>query len=126
MHRDPIWGWPATQAYLETNSFSEFIRHPVLAWEPGMKPQAVWIIDPEGKVLVDFIGRVEAIEKDFAFVLDQVGLGSVPLQVCNKSQRKDRQPPEITDGDYAYLGRVFEHDFQVMNYDPALRVGDKS
>ena len=69
-----------------------------------------------------FIGQVESIEKDFSFVLDQVGLDSVPLQVYNKSQRKDRQLPEITDGDYAYLGKLFEGDFQILNYDPALRI----
>ena len=122
IHRDPIWNWPATRAYMETNSFSEFIRHPILVWEPGMKPQIEWLLDQDGNIMVDFIGQVESIESDFAFVLDQVGLDSVPLQVYNKSQRKDRQPPEITDGDYAYLGKVFEGDFQVLNYDPALRI----
>ena len=122
IHWAPIWNWSATRAYLDTNSFSEFIRHPILVWEPGMKPQSEWLLDQDGNVMVDFIGQVESIEKDFAFVLDQVGLDSAPLQVYNKSQRKDRQPPEITEADYTYLGKVFEHDFQVLNYDPALRI----
>ena len=124
IHRDPIWTWPATRAYLETKTFSEFIRHPILAREPGMKPQVEWILDQNGRVLVDFIGKVETIQEDFQTVLERVGLKAISLEVYNKSRRDQKRKPQITEEDYHHLENIFQEDFTLLDYDPTLRIGE--
>jgi len=122
INRDPVWNWPATTAYLETKNFSEFIRHPNLIWEPGMKPQVDWLLDQDGQMLVDFIGKVESINEDFKQVMDQIGLDPIPLKKLNQSRPPERNIPKINEDDYQYLAKHFEQDFKVLDYDPSYRI----
>ena len=122
INRDPVWNWPATTAFLETRNFSEFIRHPNLAWEPGMKPQVDWLHDQDGKMLVDFVGKVENINNDYLEVQQRIGLVPVPLQVLNRSRQPDRGLPVVTEEDYQYLYDTFRIDFETLNYDPDLKI----
>jgi len=120
--KDPVWNWPATKAYLESRTFSEFIRHPSLVWEPGMKPQTDWILDYEGNQLLDYIGKVESIRVDFNHVLKQIDLKPLTLKTLNQSRTPERIIPEITEDDYHFLAEYFEEDFKLLDYDPAYRI----
>ena len=51
-----------------------------------LRPQLYWIQDGRGKIPLDFIGRYENVEKDFAQVCDVLGL-------------KDKTLPDLLPGD---------------------------
>jgi hypothetical protein len=66
-------------------TFLDFVKKPV-----GIQniPMLKWITNKKGKVLVDFIGRVETYQDDFNFVCDRL---EIPRQVAphiNKSEHK--------------------------------------
>jgi hypothetical protein len=48
-------------------------------------PQAEYLYDEEGTLLVDFVGRFERIAADFAEATEQMGLGRLDLPHKNKS-----------------------------------------
>lgn len=54
------------QAYREEN--------PAFYDQPQMfMPQSNWISDPDGRIIVDFVGRFENIQADFAHVASKIG-----------------------------------------------------
>lgn len=50
-------------------------------------PQYKFVTDENGELIVDFIGRLEAIEHDFSVVANRVGLERYELPHINKSVR---------------------------------------
>lgn len=112
-----LWRWPATRAYLATRSFSEFIRHPELQPDPGMRSQADWLCDGDGRLMVDFVGKVENIDTDYATVAERAGLGIESLTTHNRSGRGSWRE-HVSDADYEYLYDVYRRDFELFGYDP--------
>lgn len=51
-------------------------------------PQAAWVADDEGVVLVDFLARLEQMEQDWDLICRRVGT-SVPLPHDKKTERGD-------------------------------------
>jgi len=124
--RDPVWQWPATRAFLETRSFSEWIRSPLLLGrELGLKPQTKWIVDRDKNVIVDFVGKTEDLKADFDKIAARVGLESIALETHNpsgKPQKKERNEYFRSEDDYEYLYQLFQQDFEVFGYDSGLRL----
>ncbi|MBZ0123955.1 MAG: sulfotransferase family protein [Roseovarius sp.] len=94
--------------------FDEFLER--FAADPQLKPQTEFICDEDGAVLVDFIGRFENLNRDFATVCDRLGLDRIAL------------PHEIRGpgGDYrtAYsaagrdlVARLFAEEIALLGYD---------
>jgi hypothetical protein len=108
--------WPAMKAFLATNSFSEFIRYPSVMATRGMQPQSDFLSDPEGKVMVDFVGKFERLEQDMATVQEAIGLPRQALSLTNSS-RHGSAKPQPTREDLAYLAKQFEDDFTRFDYD---------
>jgi hypothetical protein len=102
-------------AYRETSSFSEFIRHPRALDDQAMSPQSSFLSDAAGASLVDFVGRVEHIEKDFGEICRRIGLGDVPLGQANKSIRM-LSDEEVSKDDREYLHRLFSVDYERFGY----------
>ncbi len=108
--------WPAVRAYSTTDSFAEFIRHPLIADSHDMHDQANAICDPEGKILVDFVAHFERIDEDFRQIQQAIGLPCESLVRTNVSTA--RGGPTVVDReDEEYLGRVFRRDFDLFGYD---------
>lgn len=108
--------WPAVQAYSATDSFAEFIRHPLMTGSHDMDDQADAICDPEGRILVDFVAHFERIDEDFRRIQQTIGLPRESLIRTNVSASRDG-PPIVTREDEEYLGRVFRRDFDLFGYD---------
>jgi Sulfotransferase family len=107
--------WPAVQAYSATDSFAEFIRHPLIADSHDMHDQANVICDPEGRILVDFVAHFEQIDEDFRQIQQAIGLPCHVLTRTNvSSSGHDR--PVVTQEDEEYLGGVFRRDFDLFGY----------
>jgi hypothetical protein len=50
--------------------------------------QLDWFVDPNGKLLADFIGKFERLEEDWAFVAHKLGLTeTLPHQRVNPRER---------------------------------------
>jgi hypothetical protein len=84
----------------------------VLFW-----PQNTFLVDGEGKLLTDYIGRVETMQQSFEFIASKIGVPAVQLQKVNATERsayRDYYDQELIDGVaklYADDLRLFEYDF---------------
>ena len=47
-----------------------------------------WIAE-NGSVIVDYVGKVETIERDWQRICERLGIESIPLPFINRSKRKD-------------------------------------
>ena len=81
----PVWSWPATDAFLQSKSFSEFIRHEKFLTSISGQPQADWVCDETASCIVDFVGRCEHLEETVKTITMQIGLTAGPLGVQNTS-----------------------------------------
>lgn len=52
--------------------------------------QSPYVFDPDGKQLVDFVGRFENIEKDFSYICQRIGL-NLRLPTLNATSRRPYQ-----------------------------------
>ena len=103
--------WQVMEAFVETDSFSEFIRHPGTSRTPGLWPQTRFVTGWKGQVLLDEIGRFESLDADFARVTSHLGLDVGPLPRVNVSThgsapgglRSSGKRVEVTAEDRAYL-----------------------
>lgn len=120
-YQSGIWRWPGITAYLESGNFSAFIRHERFSKIAAMKPQYQSTVDDDGKMIVDFIGKVETIEQDFQKVMQRIGLPELNLMKKNKSKSMPLQDYSIKESDYEYLYKLFERDFALFDYDPKYR-----
>lgn len=50
-------------------------------------PQAEYVQDTEGRLLVDFVGRFESLERDFGIACERLGLPAAKLPHVNNSKR---------------------------------------
>lgn len=55
-----------------------------LVWHHG--PQIYWVSDEKGNLIVDFIGRFESLNEDFAYICGRLGLKKKILPHINKSK----------------------------------------
>jgi chondroitin 4-sulfotransferase 11 len=53
---------------------------------PHFQPQAVWLCDNRGKLLADFIGRYESLQRDASVICTRLGLSFRNLPVLNASK----------------------------------------
>lgn len=109
--------WPGMKAFRAVESFSEFIRHPLLEQARGMPPQSESLCDTNGVVIVDFVGRFERLEEDFRHVQERIGLGPRLLQWENSARAVALPRAEVTDDDRAYLADRFSQDFERFGYE---------
>jgi hypothetical protein len=52
------------------------------------RDQMSWLADNDGRVLVDFVGKVEQLDIDFGKVCDEIGLPRTALPRVNRSNHK--------------------------------------
>lgn len=108
-----VWDWGSVQANLDSNSFSEYIRHPKLKNDPAFQLQFNFISNEEGDLMVDFVGKFEDFEKDVNKILENLGLKlSIPHK--NKSSQTDIN---ITDEDRNYIADLFKTDYEMFGYE---------
>ena len=112
---DPV-NWPAMRAFVATDSFSSFLRYPGLSNERGMRPQSDFLCDPDGKIIVDFVGRFENLDVDMAKVQDTLGLPNKSLTRSNTSKENHYGTPKPSADDLDYLSNLFREDFERFGY----------
>ena len=109
------WGW--VSAYLESRSFSEYIRNPRLLQDPVALPMYDYLT-ADGELIVDFVGRHESLDQDFGLVCEQIGL---PRSVPRKHNTSEPSAPLSAyyagDEDYEWVYEQYEQDFVRFEYD---------
>ena len=56
----------------EDITFSDFVTYHANQW--ALRPQIDWIVNAEGKVIVDYVGKFENLEYDFKVICEHLGL----------------------------------------------------
>jgi len=88
----------------------------ILTW-PHFKPQYRFICDVHDHVLVDFIGRYENLEQDFAIVAQKLQINA-ELQYRNRGQHRRRKyHTYYTEETKNIVAEVYERDFTILEYD---------
>ena len=118
-----VWKWPATEAFLKTGSFSEFIRHEQFRSSRAGKPQVDWVCDDDGRCILDLVGRFEELPACIETIASRLGLGPVRLGRHNESSSDEPPAGHFRDeDDYRYLHELHRRDFEQFGYDPGLRL----
>lgn len=117
------WKDGPNHALAESLGFEDFIASPELrdgAVEIA-RPQAHWLTDAEGRLLdgIDFIGRVERFDEDFAFVLSTIARRPTPY----RSEKRENASADVSEWESAMTPRaqaavedLFAADFALFGY----------
>ncbi len=80
------------------------------------RPQFEQLVDFDGNLLVDFVGRYEQLSEDFQFVLDRVAIQGVKLPHKRQSQRPRDYRQSYTDRMAEQVEKHFAVDIAAFNY----------
>jgi hypothetical protein len=103
-----------------TMSFDSFVEAVVQIPDDDanlhFKSQAAFVTDREGRLLVDFVGKLEHAERDFAYVIDRLHLGTRSVPHLNKSVHRDYRT-FYTDRTIEMVRRRYQKDIELFGYD---------
>lgn len=103
----------AVASAIAANTFSDFILNPFTWDDPGARPQIESLFDDDGQPLVNFIGKVEAIDQDWNTVQERLGIAA-PLEHHNVTEYTEM--PETTPEAAALLAKRFAADYALLGY----------
>lgn len=101
--------------------FDEFVNWIQLSSDTCVHPtphryQLDWFKDGSGKVVADFIGKFEHIEKDWAYVAQQLNI-SEPLPHENSNEENKKHYTEYyTDNTRRIIAEKFKEDIEYFKY----------
>ena len=94
---------------------SHFINNPpmhhVLFW-----PQNGFICDSDGKLLADYVGRVEEMQQSYDEICARIGIPSATLEKVNSSTRADYRGyynPALIEG----VAKLYARDLELFGYE---------
>lgn len=110
------WNWPGMQAYLDSERFGDFIRHPGFLGGPAAKPQVERLSDPDtGRLLVGHVIRFENLAEEFDRLAGRIGVAGAALPVRNRSRNSTVVAPLSAD-DRTYLATLYADDLAAFGY----------
>ena len=113
--------YKAVVAAMQSASFNDFVLHP-LTWEdPGSHPQWRSVTDADGKMIVNYIGKVETIATDFASVCERLGM-EAQLEIKNASKEGAHALPPLSQVALDTLMSRYAKDFDHFQYPKSLPV----
>jgi hypothetical protein len=95
-------------------SFTEFMKSHSDTW--ALKPQLYWIKNAKGQVAMDFIGKFENLEPDFATICDAIGITdkTLPRLVMSaKKANEDHFDSEVIDLVY----KKYKEEIKLFGYE---------
>ena len=114
---------PIVNAYKETESFSQFLRHEDCFEDNGTSPQVEWLKREaeEDGISVDYLGRVESMEEDFRRICKRIGVeASLPRE--NVSSTKSYEQFYESEADARITRDRYAEDFELLQYEQTLPV----
>ena len=79
-------------------SFKEFMQTHGSTW--ALRPQLFWLKNAKGQVAMDFIGKFETLEQDFATICDAIGVQDKTLPrlvISDKEHNEQHYDAETID-----------------------------
>jgi hypothetical protein len=104
--------WNGLVALRDSRSFSDFIRHPILRYEPGFIPQHAFLSGEDDEIIVDRLLRFETISEDFEDLAHGLGLGALRIGHENRSGSGNRL--SIPASDIDFLKGYFAKDYALL------------
>ena len=104
---------PQHKLVKKMKTFDEYIEWRV---NNDMELQKDFIIDSQGKKIVDYVGRFEHLQKDFSEILEHLSLEPVQLPYINKSKHKFYKE-YYNEHTKNLIGSAFAEDIKLFNYD---------
>lgn len=85
------------------------------------RPQHYFICDSDNRLLTDYLGRFETIEKDYEYISNKIGVGE-PLQKLNvtKSKRLPYEQYYTSDAMIKKVISIYKKDFELLGYSKEL------
>jgi hypothetical protein len=97
-----------------------FMKHVIKVARPTQhllyRPQASTLVDEQGLLAVDFLGRTETMQVSWDAICAKIGLSSSSLDTVNTSRHKDYRQyydDELRD----LVGAVYRRDLELFGYD---------
>jgi len=84
-----------------------------------LRPQIDWLVNAEGNLVVDFLGKFETIETDTYRIASVLDIGVKPMSRLNSSQHAPYYDLYNADS-RAIVARTYRHDFDAFGYSTAL------
>lgn len=80
------------------------------------RPQHLFLIETDGSLLADRLGKVETMQSDYDEICAQIGVPTSPLDHANRSRRgdyRDYYDQELIDG----VAKIYARDLELFGYD---------
>ena len=74
-----------------------------------------WLTNPNGKILVDFIGKFENLESDYDYICEKLNIKDHKLPHKNKSKRKNYRE-YYNDSTKQIIADWYKKDIDYFNY----------
>jgi hypothetical protein len=92
-----------------------YVQNP--AWEHVLfQPQHNFVTDCDGKLLSDYVGRVEEMQRSYDEIARRIGIPSAKLEKVNASTRRDYRSyytPALVDG----VTKLYARDLELFGYE---------
>ncbi len=105
------------------NGFGDFLR---LKFDPdrpydymldtSAELQHEYVVDLQGRVIVDFIGRYERLEEDFVTICRHIGIPAPTLPHLRKARERDDYRRYYTDELAELVARHYHRDLETLDY----------
>jgi hypothetical protein len=115
-----VYRWPGMKAYMDSANFSEFIRHPNFNTRYlGTRRQSDMLCDPDGRLLVDVVGKYETLQDDFSAIAARLGLKDATLPWRNTSGNREAARAPVDPADRAFIAEMYAKDYEIFGYPTA-------
>lgn len=111
--KDALWAERLHEVYFD--EFVEDYLDPDLLNQVHFRPQSYFICGFRGKPVVDFTGRFEHFDEDFASVADRLGLDNKPLHV--NTSRHNYYRDYYTDKLQKKVAAYYDEDITLFRYE---------
>jgi len=103
-------------------AFNEWVKRvfldndPIYYDEPIMfMPQLNWVVDENGKIIVDFIGRFENLDNDWSIICEKLNKPNLKLPHVKKTEKKDFRS-YYNDQSIDIIAQFFRRDIDEFGY----------
>jgi hypothetical protein len=104
---------------IQSGSFTDFVkgalRSPVVSGELHIKPQHFFVVDRQGRLRMDYVGRYERLQDDFTVVARRLGLANT-LGAQNRSPHDDYRD-YYDERSRKIVGELYRRDIELFGYD---------
>ena len=98
-------------------SFDHYAYHSYNKFTEGRTPtqQSEFLCNESGEIIVDFVGKLESVNRDFRFVTKKINLRNRIVDVYNKGRHK-HYTKCYNDELITLVGEIYEQDIKLFNY----------